>query len=573
MRGVWRTTTLLCAVLAVALIGAETAAAQTRPNVVLILTDDQRWDTLDVMPTVQSELVARGVTFRNAFVVNPVCCPSRASTLTGRYSHTTGVYNNGGPYGGWPSFARHEPSTIATWLRRGGFQTGFFGKYLNNYGGRFIPPGWSKWIAFSPPNVENYYTYQLNRDGTMRWYGGNPADYSTDVLAGEATSFIRNAGAGPLFMVFAPFAPHGPPTPAPRHEGALSGIPLWRPPGYNEPNVRDKPAWVRSLPRLTDHVGIDTYRQRQLESLLAVDDAVAGILDALADTGRLGDTLIAFTSDNGFLWGEHRWRSKVVPYEESIRVPLVVRYDPLAQAGATSERLVANIDLAPTFARAGGVNAPRVDGRSFLNLLPTPNAPWRRDFLIESRESVTAPGVPSYCAVRNATHSYVQYGTGEEEIYDLAADPSQRKNLARNPSMRESLVAFRTRTRSLCSPPPPKFIPRSSCLITGNNRPNRLLGTNAFDVICAGGGADRISARSGSDVLHGGNGNDLLVGESGHDRIYGGRGLDRIRGGLGRDVIHSLDGQRDVIGCGEGLDTAYADRVDVTSGCERLRRG
>ena len=195
MTGVLRLSTLLCAVLAVALIGTGNAEAQARPNVVLVLTDDQRWDTLNVMPTVQRQLVDRGVTFENAVVVNPVCCPSRASTLTGRYSHSTGVYNNGGPYGGWPSFRTREGSTIATWLRSGGYRTGFFGKYLNNYGTRFVPPGWSRWVAFAPPNVENYYTYRLNIDGSMVDYGSDPGDYSTDVLAAKATDFIDRTAA------------------------------------------------------------------------------------------------------------------------------------------------------------------------------------------------------------------------------------------------------------------------------------------------------------------------------------------------------------------------------------------
>ena len=326
------------------------------------------------MPTVQSQLVDRGVTFANAFVVNPVCCPSRASTLTGRYSHSTGVYNNNGPYGGWPSFRTRERSTIATWLEGGGYRTGFFGKYLNNYGGPFVPPGWSRWVAFAPPNAENYYTYRLNIDGTMVDYGSDPGDYSTDVLAGEASSFIRGAGAAPLFVLFAPFAPHGPPTPAPRHEGAFAGLPPWRPASYNEPNATDKPAWVRSLAPLTagDGAAVDAFRRGQLESLLAVDDAVGELLDALADTGRLDETLFVFTSDNGYLWGEHRWRSKVVAYDESIRVPLVVRYDGVAQTAATSPRLVANIDLAPTFAQAGGRCSARRGGPELPEPPPQP---------------------------------------------------------------------------------------------------------------------------------------------------------------------------------------------------------
>jgi N-acetylglucosamine-6-sulfatase len=572
--GVWRIVTLLCALLAV-VVGAGAAEAQSRPNVVLVLTDDQRWDTLGVMPTVQSRLVARGVKFENAFVVNPVCCPSRASTLTGRYSHSTGVYNNGGPYGGWGSFRTREGSTIATWLQAGGYRTGFFGKYLNNYGGPFVPPGWSRWVAFSPPNVENYFSYVLNVDGTLVERGTDPDDYSTDVLAGQASSFIRAAGADPLFLLFAPFAPHAPPTPAPRHEGVFSGLPSWRPPSFDEPDVADKPAWVRSLEPLTpeDESAVDDFRQGQLESLLAVDEAVGELLDALADTGRLDDTLFVFTSDNGYLWGEHRWRMKIVPYDESIRVPLVVRYDGVARAAATSSRVVANIDLAPTFAAAGGVAAPGVEGRSFLSLLSNPSGAWRPDVLVENRRSATASEVPSYCVVRNATHTYVQYETGEEEIYDVAADPGQLQNLARDPALRRRLVTFRQRTRALCSPPPPGMTLRSACLIAGSERANRLRGTPAYDYICANGGADRAEARSGDDVVYGGTGNDLLYGEGGHDRINAGHGLDRVYGGIGRDIVYAADGKRDVVGCGDGVDTVYADRVDSTSGCERIRRG
>jgi arylsulfatase A-like enzyme len=570
-----RAATALAAALAACGLWAEAAGTQTQPNIVLVFTDDQRWDTLGVMPTVQSQLVDRGVTFENAFVVNPVCCPSRASTLTGRYSHSTGVYNNGGPYGGWPSFRTREGSTIATWLDGGGYRTGFFGKYLNNYGGRFVPPGWNRWVAFSRPNTENYYSYELNVDGTLVEYGTDPSDYSTDVLADEASSFIRGAGAEPLFVLFAPFAPHGPPTPARRHEGAFAALPPWRPASYNEPNAADKPSWVRSLAPLTagDGAAVDAFRRGQLESLLAVDDAVGELLDALADTGRLDETLFVFTSDNGYLWGEHRWRSKIVPYEESIRVPLVVRYDGVAQTAATSPRLVANIDLAPTFAQAGGVAAPGADGRSFLSLLSSPNAAWRPDFLVENRKSATAPQVPSYCVVRNATHTYVQYGTGEEEIYDMSADPGQLQNRARAPGLRKLLVTFRQRTRTLCTPAPPAMTLRSACLITGNDRANRLRGTTAYDYVCARGGADRVDARSGDDLVYGGNGDDLLYGEGGHDRIYGGPGLDRIYGGIGRDVVYAADGRRDIVGCGDGLDTVYVNPGDVVSGCERIRRG
>jgi N-acetylglucosamine-6-sulfatase len=576
VRGVWRTIALLGAVLAVALVGTGNAEAQARPNVVLVLTDDQRWDTLNVMPTVQSELVSHGVTFTNAFVTNALCCPSRASYLTGQYSHSTGIYLNSGPRGGVGSF--NASSTIATWLRNAGYTTALIGKYLNGYVGPNVPPGWDRWVAFS--GSQDYYSYRLSVDGTVVQRGQLPTDYSTDVLADQAEAFIRSAEP-PFFLHFSPNAPHFrrgntlEATPAARHQDAFASLPSWRPPNYNEPDVSDKPNWLRrktpSIPPERQAKG-DTFRQEQLEALLAVDEAVGRIVDALADTGQLADTMIVFASDNGNDWGEHRRFSKLVPYESSIRIPLVVRYDRLVASARTETRPAVNIDVAPTFADVAGTRAPGAEGRSLVPLLTSSTGPWRRDFLLEHLGARGAL-IPTYCGIRSTTHTYVQYVTGEEEIYDLAEDPYQLENLAREPLLRRSLVAFRGRTRSLCNPPPPKFTPRSSCLFAGNDRPNRMAGTIYFDTLCAYAGADRIVARSGNDVLYGGHGNDLLYGEGGHDHIYGGFGLDRLYGGIGRDVIRAKDGRRDVVGCGDGLDTAYADRADVLSGCERIRRG
>jgi N-acetylglucosamine-6-sulfatase len=574
VRGVWRITTLLCAVLAVALIGSGSAGAQTQPNILLVLTDDQRWDTLSVMPRVQSRLVRRGVTFRNAFVTNALCCPSRATYLTGQYSHSTGVYLNTGPRGGAASF--DDSSTIATWLDDAGYTTALVGRYLNGYVGTRVPPGWDRWFAYS--GSPNYYDYALNVDGTLVAHGSAPADYATDVFAAEAEAFIRSVD-GPFFLHFSPFAPHFrrgdtlEVTPANRHRDAFASLSPWRPPNYNEADVSDKPNWLRlktpTIPLDRQAKG-DTFRQEQLESLLAVDEAVGGIVDALADTGQLGNTMIMFASDNGNDWGEHRRYSKLVPYEASIRVPLVIRYDPLVPAARNDGRLAVNVDVAPTFAALAGTTAPGAEGRSLLPLFSSPTRPWRRDFLLEHLGARGAL-IPTYCGIRNDTQTYVQYVTGEEEIYDLGADPYQLENRARDPLMRESLVAFRNRTRSLCSPPPPGFTPRSSCLIAGTAAANRLRGTIYYDTLCANAGADRIEARSGNDVLYGGHGDDLLYGEGGHDRIYPGLGLDRAYGGIGRDVIHAADGRRDVIGCGTGIDTVYVNPGDVVSGCEAIR--
>jgi arylsulfatase A-like enzyme len=566
---------LLGAVLAVVLVGPGNAEAQTRPNVVLVLTDDQRWDTLNVMPTVQSELVGRGVTFENAFVTNSLCCPSRATFLTGKYSHGTGVYLNTGPRGG---DAFDDSSTIATWLDGAGYTTALIGRYLTGHAAPDVPRGWDRWVAYS--GSPDYFSYRLNVDGAVVPHGTLPGDYATDVLAAEAESFVRTADP-PYFLLFAPFAPHFrrgnrfETTPAPRHEDRFSSLPPWRPPNYNEADVSDKPGWLRfktpPIPPEQQEKG-DTYRQEQLESLLAVDEAIARIVDALADTEQLGDTVILLASDNGHDWGEHRRFSKLVPYESSIRIPLVIRYDRLVSAPRLDDRLAVNVDIAPTLAALAGTPAPGAEGRSLVPLLTSPTGPWRRDFLLE-HFGATGALIPTYCGIRSETHAYVQYVNGDEEIYDLRGDPHQLDNLAREPSMRQSLSAFRQRTRSLCKPPPPKLTPRDPCLILGNERANRLLGTNYYDYMCAGAGADRIEARSGNDVIAAGHGNDLVYGGGGNDVISGGPALDRLYGGIGRDVLRAVDGRRDVVGCGEGVDTAYIDRVDSTSACEQIRIG
>jgi N-acetylglucosamine-6-sulfatase len=561
--------------LAYLLVVPQRAAAQANepPTIVLIVTDDQRWDTLQYMPTVQSELVGRGVTFTNAFVTNPLCCPSRASILTGRYSHGTGVYTNGGAHGGFDAF--HDSSTIATWLHQRGYRTALVGKYLNGYRSLYIPPGWDHWFAFRVP--AGYFDYTLNVNGAFVPFGSAPPEYSTDVLGREAVSFIRQSPNGPLFLYFAPFAPHFRPAnvfetiPAPRHEREFADLPPWRPPSYNEPDVTDKPAWLRRIARLTPErraLG-DSYRRSQLQSLLAVDDAVGQILAALAGTGRLQNTLIAFTSDNGLAWGEHRRFSKFAAYEENIRVPLVVRYDALGVGPRVDQHLALNIDLAPTMARAAGTSAPGADGRSLLPLLSAPGTPWRRDFLVEH----LGGSIPTYCAVRTARHAYVQYRTGEEELYDLRVDPDQRVNRAHRGSVRRSIVSLRTRTRSLCKPPPPGFVPRSPCLVSGNSRGNRLYGTSHYDYICAYGGDDRIVSWAGDDRVVAGYGNDLVYGLEGADTLYGGPSADRLRGGLGPDRVEAVDGTADMVDCGAGLDVATVDRRDRVSGCETVRRG
>jgi N-acetylglucosamine-6-sulfatase len=438
---------------------AAHAARDTRPNIVFIVTDDQRWDTLWSMPTVAKELAGRGVTFTNGFVSNPLCCPSRASILTGQYSHSTGVYTNKGrsSFGGFAAF--DDRSTIATWLQDSGYRTGLFGKYINGYPGVYVPPGWDRW--FATYDRKGYYGYRATtEDGIETTYGNGAADYGTSVIGQKAADFIRSAPRGHPFLAYvAPHAPHNPATPGPGDETAFLDLSPWRSPAYDEADVGDKPRYIQKRSRIDapDEAAIDAFRIDQYRSLLAVDRAVANILDALEDTDRLSQTLIVFTSDNGILWGEHRWERKSVPYEESIRVPFVVRYDPLVGTARTDARLVVNIDMAPTAADLAGVNAPGADGDSLVPLLGTASGPWRRDFLIEHMAEGRGSGPPTYCGVRSEWATYVYYETGEEELYDLRRDPDQLSNLmAKSGSGGSELVrSMRQRLSDLCSPRPP----------------------------------------------------------------------------------------------------------------------
>jgi N-acetylglucosamine-6-sulfatase len=443
------------------LVAAATALlfcghALAKPNVVLILTDDQRADTLAHMPTVQSELAAKGVTFAKTFAVNPLCCPSRASLLSGTYSHTNGVWTNEGLFGGFHVF--DDSSTLPVWLDTVGYETMFVGKYLNGYADSwtdptYVPPGWDRWLAYW--ERPGYFGYTLTDGVTAHEYGEDESDYATDVLAGEAVSFVRGA-TQPFLLVFAPKAPHTSGTsysvePAPRHVDAFAELGMWRAPNVNERYVGDKPSYIRRRPVLAESK-LAELREEQLESLLAVDEAVASLLTALNEKGELANTVVIFTSDNGMAWGAHRWRQKVVPYEESLRVPLVIRYDGVAVPRMVRRRFALNIDLPETIAALAGV-AVSTEGRSLVPLLTDTATSWRKRVLIEG--GLTS-SVPPYCGFRGQRWKYVQYGTGEEEIYDLPRDPYELRNLSQ--ARNGVLDTHRARVRrSGCRPP--NFVP------------------------------------------------------------------------------------------------------------------
>jgi len=437
-----------------------TAAA---PNIVFILVDDQRWDGLWSMPQLNADLVDHGVTFTNSFVSDPLCCPSRSSILTGTYSHTNHVYNNSPPGGGFEKFDDH--TTIATWLHDAGYRTGLFGKYLNDYATRFasyVPPGWDQWEAFTSAGGEGtYYGFDVSIDGVDTRF--DKSVYSTDWLSNEVTSFISNTPSDqPLFLYFAPKAPHIPAIPPVRYKHAFDSLPPWRPPSYNEADVSDKPQYIQSLPLLTaiQKKAEDAFVRNQYDTMLAVDDAVGNIVSTLSATGRLGDTMIVYASDNGLLWGEHRWTYKTVPYEESVRVPLVIRYDPLTSTARTDDHFALNIDYAPTFAELAGITPPiPEDGTSLIPLLSGNPGSWRTDFLLEHYDDGLERPVPTYCGVRSDKWAYYKYGTGEQELYDLTRDPYEQMNLASDPGHAQILSDLHDRMVVLCDPPPPGFTP------------------------------------------------------------------------------------------------------------------
>jgi N-acetylglucosamine-6-sulfatase len=402
-------------------MGATTAAVPsasgTRPNLVLILTDDLDVPTTEALPRLGGLLLQEGLTFSRAYVTQALCAPSRASILTGQYSHNHGVTTNTAP-GGFAAFRRHEASTVAVWLKSAGYRTGLVGKYINDYptGGNndHVPPGWDFWYGhMSGFEDDRYYGYYVNDNGALVRHGTNPEDYSTDLETKQAVEFIRKAAAGtePFFLYLAPEAPH---TPA----------------YYAEPDVRDKPVWVRGIELMTDEEidRVDRLQQWRLRSMLAVEDMVETVFRTLAETGDLDRTYVIFTSDNGLLLGQHRVIGrKGSAYEESVRVPLIA-WGPGVPRGVVDLPAL-NIDLAPTLADLAGASVPAsVDGRSFAPILrgssPAPDR-WRADVLVENY------GTGVSLALRTTDWMFQDLESGEVELYDMRTDPWQIESLHR----------------------------------------------------------------------------------------------------------------------------------------------
>ena len=431
-----------------------------RPNVVLIISDDQRVETLAGMPAVQELLVDKGTRFERGMVPTALCCPSRATILTGLYSHNTRVFGNGdvgGPqFGGWSQFHRRgmEYRTMANALQRVGYRTGFFGKYLNDFSkfapDAYTPPGWDEFTAFKYSRGA-YFGYRLT-DGSF--HGAGSEDYSTDVLAGLAQDFVRSTPKKePVFVVLAPYGPHSPYVPAPRHIGAAdrlpdTAVPQVLPVSLRVPTAEGaQPLWF-SRRQADDSDEFDGLRRGQEETLLSVDEAVASMVRTMGRTGRERDTLFVFMSDNGYLWGEHGMVGKDVPYAPATRIPLVVRWDGHVPSGKVDRRLALNVDVAGTIARAASAEMS-TDG---LNLLGKPK---RKGFVLEAMGGYR--GRPAYCGWRTKHRMYVRWATGRTELYDYRTDPGEQTNLAGRPEVREVQELMRTKARAACDPEPPGF--------------------------------------------------------------------------------------------------------------------
>ena len=435
------------------------------PDVLLVVTDDQRVHTVDWMDAVRRRIVDRGVRFINGMIPTPVCCPSRASMLTGLFAHSTSVWSNGrsagvGGTGGWSVFhgAGMEDRTVAVWLQQAGYRTAFVGKYLNGYDGSppgYVPPGWTRWHAFEARNGA-YFDYRLRRtDGASTSHGRADHDYSTDVLARIAAREIRDAPTDePLFLLFAPFAVHGPTTPAPRHVGTATVGPYLAP-HVNEADVTDKPPWIGALPT-TSVEGITRQRRNVQETLRAVDEAVASLLDEIEEHRSMRDTLVIYTSDNGHLWGEHRLRGKYMPHNGASRVPLAMRWDAQIEPGSDN-RLAPNVDVTATIAEAAGLTPAYIEGVSLLG------ADGRGGFVVESAATDGGDGNgqkvarPAYCGYRSSRFLYVRYSGGIEELYDYRADPWELENVAEDRRYADRVAFMRERTDELCRPRPPGF--------------------------------------------------------------------------------------------------------------------
>ncbi len=438
--------------------------ATGKPNIVFVLADDLDLREMAYLPAVQKLIGDRGLSLDDYFVSNSLCCPSRTTMLRGEYAHDTGVRSNGGPNGGFDAAFSHGDTedTIGNWMQSAGYATALYGKFLNGYPGNagrtYEPKGWTDWgAAPDSPQAYGEYNYDVIRNGKRIHYDHKASDYGTTVYTGYAEQFIQQETQRktPFFLYLAYFAPHQPATPARRDLNKFPNATAPHPPSWNEADVSDKPAWLRAVPLMSPSLiaKVDDLYRRRIRALQAVNRAVTQLVSELRADGQLDNTYFVFTSDNGFHLGEHRLPAgKRTPYEDDIHVPFFVRGPGIA-AGTHSSAMAGNVDLAETFAAIGGATVPSfVEGRSLLGVWHGDSASdTRKAYLLEhwpeppnvanadndvnantngSLASAEPADIPPYVGVRTANITYVEYSTGERELYDLTTDPYELQNLA-----------------------------------------------------------------------------------------------------------------------------------------------
>jgi arylsulfatase A-like enzyme len=474
---------------------APAAVADPQPNFVLILSDDQRWDTIgrclngfdgadlaagtdSCMPFLQSRLVAQGTTFTRGYVTTSLCCPSRASILTGQYARHTGVLNNSG----FNSFK--DSSTLATWLDGAGYRTALVGKYLNGYGEpptatppNYVPPGWDAWHAFW--GLAGYTSYSLvdkdpggeastvaiNGNATAPTACAPSATYSTDLLCRRALDFLAADTLDPFFLFYSPFSPHQPTTAASRHVGLYDNVATPQYPNYNAVPTPNTPSWLPTDPLSTNTLNQLASKFRgSLNMNRAVDDSIEQLSLQLQADGRLPNTVFIFMSDNGFAFAEHRFNSKGCGYEECHRVPYVIACPPgvcpLGVAGQIdSQHFALNIDLAPTIAQLAGVTPGlRVDGTSLVPLLSGQLPAWRTAFLLEDQgiEQVVK-GPYGIVSTESDGHVYklvrYQKKPADQELFDLTNDPWELDNLSNVAAYADIQASVVTKMNDMKVPP------------------------------------------------------------------------------------------------------------------------
>ena len=480
-----------------------------KPNIVFILADDMRADDLWYMPKTRSLLMEQGMRFNSAYVSYGMCCPSRATIMRGQYAHNHGVWSNlNGPDGGWRGYKNHgnERDNLATRLDDAGYRTGLLGKYLNFYRGTSVPPGWDDWFAFH--HRLDYFDYRVNDNGAVKRYGTERSDYSTDVLRNQTLQFIDTsvAHSRPFFAYVAPKAPHGPfPASIPRHQHDYDGERAPRLPSFNEESLSDKPPRVQSLPsfRTGQIAEIDSWHEKRVESLQALDDLVAAVGSKVRSAGVMHNTYIVFTSDNGFQEGEHRIpMGKARPYKESVRVPLLVR-GPGVQAGSTTDELTLNTDFLPTFTDLAGTATPAyIDGRSLRPLLEVrPAISWRTAILLERSDS-ESPNKSFYGIRTSDGKKYIEYQGGFRELYNLNVDPHELVNSYDE----ESPPALAARLEAL------KGCAGAGCRAAENRR------GNVHQSTAEGQGNENHNCNGGDDDLHEGGSQDKPLPKGTHGR-------------------------------------------------------